>query len=127
MSDRKTPLGGIVRAALACAAAWAAAPAWALDVTLPPETAQYRPSDLPGYRLVLQHCMICHAAQYVQMQPPTLPRSYWEATVKKMKVPFGAPFPEEDMPAMVDYLVKTYGAERSGATAPAQGARPTAP
>ena len=85
----------------------------ALDVTLPPETAQYKPSDLPGYRLVLQNCMICHAAQYVQTQPPTLPRSYWEATVKKMKTPFGAPFPEEDIPAMVYYLVMTYGAERT--------------
>lgn len=128
MSDRNTLPGRIVRAALACAAAsGAAAPAWALDVTLPPETAQYRPSELPGYQLALQHCMICHAAQYVQTQPPTLPRSYWEATVKKMKVAFGAPFPEEDMPALVDYLVKTYGAERTGATAPAQGARPATP
>ncbi len=130
MPDRKTLLGGIVRTALACAAAWSAAPAWALDVTLPPETAQYRPSELPGYRLVLQDCMICHAAQYVQMQPPTLPRSYWEATVKKMKASFGAPFPEEDIPAIVDYLVKTYGTERTertGATAPARGTRPTAP
>ncbi|MET2523278.1 cytochrome c [Ralstonia pseudosolanacearum] len=123
MSDRKPPRGGIVGAALACAAAWVA-PVWALDVTLPPETAQYRPSELPGYRLVLQHCMICHAAQYVQRQPPTLPRSYWEATVKKMKASFGAPFPEEDIPAMVDYLVKTYGAERASETAPARPAAP---
>ena len=30
-----------------------------------------------------------------------------------MKKPFGAQFPDEDVPAMVDYLVKTYGAERA--------------
>ena len=28
-----------------------------------------------------------------------------------MKSPFGAPFADEDIPAIVDYLVKTYGAE----------------
>jgi len=28
-----------------------------------------------------------------------------------MKKPFGAPFADEDIPAIVDYLVKTYGAE----------------
>jgi len=83
----------------------------ALDITLPPETAAYRASPLPGYQLVRQNCLICHSAQYVQTQPPTSARAYWEATVVKMKKAFGAPFPEEDIPSMVDYLVKTYGAE----------------
>lgn len=90
--------------------------AHALDIALPPETASYQPSNLPGYRLVQQDCLICHSAQYVQFQPPSSPRGYWEATVKKMKKPFGAPFADEDIPAIVDYLVKTYGAERTAAT-----------
>jgi len=115
MFDRKTLRTGLALAMLLSGGGLIQA-AYALDITLPPETAQYKPSDLPGYRLVVQNCMICHAAQYVQTQPSTLPRSYWEATVKKMKVPFGAPFPEEDIPAMVDYLVKTYGAERAQAS-----------
>lgn len=85
----------------------------ALEINLPSETAVYKPSDLPGYKLVQQNCLICHSAQYVLYQPPSSPRSYWEATVKKMKTPFGATFPETDMADMVDYLVKTYGAERS--------------
>ena len=83
----------------------------ALEITLPPETATYKPSNLPGYALVQRDCLVCHSAQYVQYQPSSAPRSYWEATVKKMKSPFGAPFPDEDIPAIVDYLVKTYGAE----------------
>jgi cytochrome c5 len=83
----------------------------ALEIALPPETASFRPSDLPGYSLVQQDCLVCHSAQYVQYQPSSSPRSYWEATVKKMKSPFGAPFAEQDIPALVDYLVKTYGAE----------------
>jgi sulfite dehydrogenase len=52
---------------------------------------------------------------------------YWEATVKKMKKPFGAQFADDEIPAIVDYLVKTYGAERSAVTAssvPAPAAKP---
>ena len=88
-----------------------ALPTSALEITLPPETASYKPSDLPGYALVQRDCLVCHSAHYVQYQPSSSPRSYWEATVKKMKTPFGAPFADEDIPAIVDYLVKTYGAE----------------
>ena len=83
----------------------------ALEITLPPETASYKPSDLPGYVLVQRDCLVCHSAHYVQYQPSSSPRSYWEATVKKMKSPFGAPFADEDIPAIVDYLVKMYGTE----------------
>lgn len=94
--------------------------ALALDVAMPPETATYRASDLPGYQLVQRNCMTCHSAQYVATQPPGSPRAYWEATVKKMKKPFGAEFADEDVPAMADYLVKTYGAERTAASSVAQ-------
>lgn len=93
--------------------------AMALEIKLPQETAAYKQSSLPGYNLALQNCMTCHSAQYVSTQPPSSPRAYWEATVKKMKSPFGAPLKDEDMPAIVDYLVKTYGAERSDAQAAA--------
>lgn len=99
--------------------------AGALEIQLPPETAAYKPSELPGYQLVQRNCMTCHAAQYASSQPPASPRAYWEATVKKMKKPFGAQFDDADMPAMVDYLVKTYGAER-GAAAPAAAVKPAA-
>ena len=92
--------------------------AMALDIQLPSETAEFKPSDLPGYTLAQQNCLICHSVHYIQSQPPTLPRSYWEATVKKMRAPFGAKLTDEDIPVIVDYLVKTYGAER-GSGAPA--------
>ena len=95
----------------------AAGPAFALDITLPPETAAFKPSELPGYALAQRNCMTCHSVHYIQTQPLASPRGYWDATVKKMKKPFGAQFPDEDIPAMVDYLVKTYGAERSSAVA----------
>ena len=98
--------------ALVGAALAAMAPAAAQrTITLPPETAAYVKSDLPGYELVQRNCIGCHSAHYVQMQPPTLARAYWENTIKRMKKPFGALFPDEDVAAMVDYLVKNYGAE----------------
>lgn len=100
---------------LSLCSALAAPAALATSIDLPPETALFKPSTLPGYELVQRNCMLCHSVHYIQSQPPQSPRAYWEATVKKMKKPFGAPFPESEMPAMVDYLVKTYGAERPAA------------
>jgi sulfite dehydrogenase len=116
-----------IKPLIAAALAAFALPVMALEITLPAETAAYRPSDLPGYRLVQQNCMTCHSAQYAETQPQTSPRAYWDATVKKMKKPFGAPLRDEDMPAIVDYLVKTYGAERGSATPVAAAAAPAAP
>ncbi|WP_402720755.1 c-type cytochrome [Janthinobacterium rivuli] len=112
----------ILLAALALSAAGGAC---ALEIHLPPETATYKASELPGYQLVQRNCMTCHAAQYASSQPPASPRAYWEATVKKMKKPFGAQFDDADVPAMVDYLVKTYSVER-GAIVPAAAAKPVA-
>lgn len=91
----------------------ATGPAFALDIQLPPETAVFKPSDLPGYSVAQRNCMTCHSVHYVQSQPTTSPRTYWEATVKKMKHPFGAQFSDADIPDLVDYLSKTYGAERT--------------
>jgi hypothetical protein len=95
----------------------------AQEKSMPPETANYRASDLPGYPLVLRNCLTCHSAQYVSTQPRTSPRSYWDATVRKMQKPFGAQFPVEDVPAMVDYLAKEYGAERSSPSSGRAGGR----
>lgn len=101
----------ILKCAFVLAAGLGLGQAQALEITLPAETAIYKESALPGYQLALANCLMCHSAQYVQTQPHTSPRSYWEATVKKMKTPFGAPFPEADIAPIVDYLAKTYGAE----------------
>lgn len=89
----------------------------ALDIQLPPDTVAYKPSTLPGYALVQKNCMTCHSAHYAQSQPPTMARAYWDATVKKMKKPFGAQFADEEIAPMVDYLVTTYGAEQGSQAA----------
>ena len=110
----RTPIIRLAGLTLAAAALAAMTPvAQQRTYTLPPETVVYKESSLPGYQLVQRNCIGCHSAHYVQMQPPTLARTYWENTVKRMKKPFGAQFPDEDVAAMADYLVKTYGAEQT--------------
>lgn len=78
-----------------------------------PDGVQLKASALPGYEKALASCTACHSAEYMQYQPPTAARGYWEAMVKRMKVVFKGPIPDEDMPEIVDYLVKTYGNEQT--------------
>src|SRR6185436_8999187 len=86
-----------------------------VEIKLPPETARYAESPLPGYTLASSLCMTCHSADYTRMQPPSLTRANWKAAVVKMQKTFGAPIPEESIEPLVDYLVKSYGAERAPA------------
>ncbi len=81
-------------------------------IELPPDPVQMTASALPGYAKAQKQCVGCHSAEYMLYQPPTAPRPYWDAMVKRMKAVFKAPIPDEDMPEIVDYLAKTYGAER---------------
>jgi hypothetical protein len=69
------------------------------DVTLP---------DLPGRAQVTSACVACHTPRYVLEQPP-LPRKTWEAEVDKMRKTYGAPVADEDVPAIVAYLVAVRG------------------
>jgi hypothetical protein len=93
----------------------AAAP---VEITLPPETARLVESPLPGYGLATGMCYTCHSADYMKMQPVSS-RTYWKNTVTKMQKTFGAPIPDEAVEPIVDYLVKTYGAERAPSASPA--------
>jgi mono/diheme cytochrome c family protein len=78
----------------------------------PAETAQLKPSALPGYAKAQAQCVACHSAEYMLYQPPTAGRAYWDAMVKRMKAVFKAPVDDADIPLLVDYLVKTYGNEQ---------------
>ena len=81
-------------------------------IELPPDGAQLKPSSLEGYAKAQANCVACHSAEYMLYQPPTAPRPYWDAMVKRMKGVFKAPIDDADMPAIVDYLAKTYGNEQ---------------
>ena len=84
----------------------------AKTIALPMEGPPLKASPLPGYAKAQSNCVACHSAEYMLYQPPTAPRAYWEAMVTRMKVVFKAPIDDADMPAIVDYLVKTYGNEQ---------------
>ena len=70
-----------------------------------------RLKDGPGKDLVEANCSACHSLDYVEMNAPFLDRKKWEATVKKMIGPYGAPIDENDVAAIVDYLTANYGAQ----------------
>ena len=82
------------------------------SIDLPPDGVQLKSSALPGYAKAQAICAACHSAEYMQYQPASAPRAYWDAMAKRMKVVFNAPIAEEDIPLIVDYLVKTYGNEQ---------------
>jgi len=84
----------------------------AKSISLPTEGPPLKASPLPGYAKAQTNCVACHSAEYMLYQPPTAPRAYWEAMVTRMKAVFKAPIDDADMPAIVDYLVKTYGNEQ---------------
>ena len=81
-------------------------------ITLPPDGVELKASALPGYAKAQANCVACHSAEYMLYQPPAAARPYWDNMVKRMKAVFKAPIADEDMPLIVDYLVKTYGNEQ---------------
>jgi mono/diheme cytochrome c family protein len=105
-------LAAAALAGAALASLLAAAPSGAKDIQLPVDGVQLKPSPLPGYAKAQANCVACHSAEYMLYQPPSAARPYWEAMVKRMKGVFNAPVDDADMPAIVDYLVRTYGNEQ---------------
>jgi hypothetical protein len=102
-------------AAATLATPGAAAP---LEIALPEESGRLIESPLPGYTLATGLCYTCHSTEYLAYQPVSS-RTYWKATVVKMQKTFGAPIPDEAVEPIADYLVKTYGTERTAPKAPA--------
>jgi cytochrome c553 len=104
-------LTSLTMALAACAYA-ASTQAAEKTLNLPPDGTQLKASSLAGYAKAQANCVACHSAEYMQYQPPTAPRPYWDAMVKRMQAVFKAPVNDADIPVIVDYLVKTYGNEQ---------------
>ena len=108
----------LIRSALAAVVALASmgligtAKAGSKSIDLPPDGVQLKPSALPGYAKAQAICTACHSAEYMQYQPATAARPYWDTMAKRMKVVFKAPIADEDIPLIVEYLAKTYGNEQ---------------
>ncbi len=110
--------GSVKRIAIACTLALFAAVALAtfarasgsasapVSVTLPPDAQSFGPGA--GQSVAQANCTICHAADYVYMQPP-LTDVQWRAEVMKMKTAYGAPLNDADVDTLVAYLVGQNG------------------
>src|SRR5262249_34929776 len=77
-------------AVVTCLAPWGSVDAEPKPIALPPETAQLKPSALPGYALARDKCAICHSVDYIQYQPPQMSQAQWTAEVQKMQRSYGA-------------------------------------
>jgi sulfite dehydrogenase (cytochrome) subunit B len=75
-------------------------------IVLPPETVTLKSGK--GLETVQMHCLICHSADYIQMQPP-FSKAQWSAEVKKMITVMGAKINESDAGMISDYLADNYG------------------
>jgi cytochrome c551/c552 len=83
----------------------------ALDIKLPPETAAFKQDA--GAEIANGQCLTCHSVEYVVIQPP-MQRAFWKAEVQKMQQKYGAPIPQEQVEAVVDYLTRNYGVTTNG-------------
>ncbi len=76
-----------------------------MNVDLPDRGRQFSGT---GSDAINNNCLACHSAGMVLNQP-ALPASAWQAEVSKMINVYKAPIAEEDVAAIVDYLVRTKG------------------
>ncbi len=89
-------------------AAGPAPPKGTTSITLPGEAgASFKPGA-GGVAAAQSFCLSCHSSAYVAMQP-VLNTAQWTAEVNKMKAVYGAPIPDDQVPAIVSYLVTEYG------------------
>ncbi|WP_288108929.1 c-type cytochrome [Limnobacter sp.] len=80
-----------------------------LELKLPPETAQFKISPLPGYVVATQKCVICHSADYIKYQPPGMNLAQWTSEAGKMQHLYGAPLTDDEIRKVGAYLAVTYG------------------
>jgi hypothetical protein len=92
----------------------ASTPAWVQQApVITSTTVELPPGDqlFPGGSdadAINNNCLACHSADMVLNQP-ALTKSAWESEVNKMIKAYRAPIDENDVPAIVDYLVKIRG------------------
>jgi cytochrome c len=79
------------------------------DIELPAETATLKFSTLPGYEVATQKCVICHSADYINLQPPGMSLNQWTSELVKMQHAYGAPIDDQDIKLIAIYVTATYG------------------
>lgn len=82
------------------------------QIQLPADTATLPVSELPGYHLAKQKCVICHSVDYIRYQPPGMTQAQWTAEVAKMKHAYGAWLSEAEIKSIGAYLAVVYGSAK---------------
>lgn len=98
-----------------------------LSITLPTETAVFKPSTLPGYALAQQKCSTCHSADYINFQPPGMSLAQWTGEAGKMQHVYGAPISDDDVRIIGAYLAATYGSAKASDAEVQAASQPPAP
>jgi mono/diheme cytochrome c family protein len=80
------------------------------EITLPQYPIEMPPG--PNLEAFQQHCLLCHSARYVTMQP-RFSRTVWEKEVKKMVDVYGASVTAPEQQQIVEYLVAIRGPAES--------------
>ena len=83
-----------------------AAAADTVTITLPPDHGSLKPGS--GVEITQNACQMCHSTDYIAMQPRG-GEAQWRAVVTKMIKVFGAPIPDGEAQAIVEYLTREYG------------------
>jgi hypothetical protein len=65
--------------------------------------------DAPGRPMVENMCSGCHSLDYIRTNAPFMSRQTWTAEVNKMINAYGAPIPQNDTGAIIEYLATNYG------------------
>jgi len=71
------------------------------SITFPTDPFSFQPG--PGQKIANTYCVICHSADYIYTQPPHS-QTTWTEIIKKMKLAFGCPIPDESIALLAEYL-----------------------
>lgn len=83
------------------------------QIKLPAETAKLPLSELSGYHLATQKCVVCHSLDYIQFQPPGMNQAQWTSEVAKMKQAYGAVLSAAEIKSIGAYLAVVYGTAKA--------------
>jgi mono/diheme cytochrome c family protein len=71
------------------------------SITFPTDPFSFQPGS--GQEIASTYCVICHSADYIYTQPPHS-QTTWTEIIKKMKLAFGCPIPDESIAHLSEYL-----------------------
>jgi mono/diheme cytochrome c family protein len=71
------------------------------SITFPTDPFSFQPGS--GQEIASTYCVICHSADYIYTQPPHS-QTTWTEIIKKMKLAFGCPIPDESIALLAKYL-----------------------